>query len=80
MKKNSTVTTPIGKGVVQGHFEVQAKRDGVVVAQGVLVRMPINDQTRVHLNQSNCLTPRAKASGLWVFAENTLRVEQKVKA
>ena len=70
--KNSTVMTPLGKGVVQGHFEVQAKRDGVMVAHGIMVRLPINEVTRGEMKKSNCLTPRATASGLWVFEESQL--------
>lgn len=70
--KNSTVTTPLGVGVVQGHFEVTAMRDGAVVAVGVLVRLPVNDITRGEMKKANCLTPRAEVSGLWVFEAEAL--------
>jgi len=33
---------------------------------GLLVRLPVNDATRPHLGAS--WTPRARISGLWVFA------------
>lgn len=58
---NQLVNTPIGVGRCQGSFD-----------ERVLVRLPVNDKTRDHLKQSNCLTPRAKQSGLWVFAKAEL--------
>ena len=55
MTVNQTVITPLGKGVVQGRTDT-----------GLLVRLPVNDATRPHLGAS--WTPRARISGLWVFA------------
>lgn len=69
MKKptvNSKVRTPLGEGVVQGKF------DTATMADAYLVRLPINDQTRSMLQQSNCMTPGAIFSGLWVFPESDL--------
>ena len=53
----TTLTTPLGPGAFQGVFA-----DG-----RALVRLPVNDQTAKHLADANCLTPRAKLSGLWLF-------------
>jgi hypothetical protein len=66
---NSRVRTPLGVGIVQGAFTVTAGNDAVV---GVLVRLPINETTRPCLSQSNCMTPRAEISGLWVFEAKEL--------
>lgn len=68
---NSKVNTPLGQGIVQGPFAVQSA-DGETIVRGALVRLPINETTRPHLNQSNCLTPRATLNGLWVFREGQL--------
>lgn len=64
---NSTVKTPLGEGIAQAPaFSIRDGHDNDV-ATAVLVRLPINDATRPHLNKSNCLTPHATLSGLWVF-------------
>lgn len=68
---NTKVKTPIGEGMIQGAFAVQDGHGGNVV-QGALVRLPINDSTRPHLNKSNCVTPRASLSGVWVFGISEL--------
>jgi len=63
---NQTIQTPIGKGVVQSpviQFGGTSK---------YLVRLPINEQTTLHLKDVNCITPRASQSGLWVFTEAEL--------
>ena len=65
---NTKVNTPIGAGMVQGAFAVQSAH-GENVVNGVLVRLPVNDATRPTMKQSNCLTPKAMTSGLWVFKE-----------
>jgi hypothetical protein len=66
MNTNQKVTTPIGEGISQGAFAIR-DANGELITHGTLVRMPVNDQTRVHLTQSNCLTPRAQRSALFVF-------------
>lgn len=71
MMTNSTVTTPIGKGIVRGAFAVMAGTE--TVTRGVMVRLPINDQTRGEMKKSNCLTPMAEVSGLWVFSEDEVK-------
>jgi hypothetical protein len=68
MLTNSKVTTPIGKGIVQGSFAVMSGTE--TVTRGVMVRLPINEQTRGEMKKSNCLTPQAEISGLWVFSED----------
>lgn len=65
-KTNQTVQTPIGVGVAQS---------ATIQVAGIikhLVRLPINEQTKAHLGDSNCITPRAEQSGLWVFTEDQL--------
>jgi len=61
------VETPIGAGIAQAPAFTVRDGHGNDVVQGVLVRLPINDTTRLHMNKSNCLTPHASHSGLWVF-------------
>ncbi len=68
---NTKVKTPLGEGMIQGAFAIQDTHGGKVV-QGALVRLPVNDTTRPHLNKSNCVTPRASSSGVWVFKEGEL--------
>lgn len=51
------LTTPLGTGTYQGKFA-----DG-----RLLIRLPLNDLTEKYLKSDNCLTPRAKRSGLWLF-------------
>jgi len=72
MTTNQNVVTPIGKGIVQGAFAVQDALGGLVV-NGVIVRVPVNDETRSHLVRSNCLTPMAKHSALYVFEIKELK-------
>ncbi len=66
MTTNAKVSTPLGVGVAQGPFAV-VDGDGNLAAAGVLVRLPVNDVTVKALKESNCMTPRAQVSGLWVF-------------
>lgn len=69
---NTKVKTPLGEGMVQGAFAIKANGEDVV--QGALVCLPINDITRPHLNRSNCITPHARLSGLWVFQIKDLSI------
>lgn len=71
---NTNVETPIGAGIAQAPAFTVRDGHGNDVVQGVLVRLPINDMTRTHLNKSNCLTPHAVLSGLWVFQVKELSV------
>ena len=70
MMINQLVNTPIGQGRLQGPFTDSIMAPGD--REAVLVRLPINEQTREYLKQSNCLTPRATQSGLWVFGVEDL--------
>ena len=73
IQTNEKVETPLGPGIAQAPaFSIQDAH-GNDVAQGVLVRLPINETTRPHLNKSNCLTPHANISGLWVFQVGQLK-------
>lgn len=69
---NQKIKTPIGEGVIQGFFAV-IDSNSEKAAVGVAVRLPVNDLTRPELNKSNCLTPLAVFSGVWVFPEKDLK-------
>lgn len=69
---NQKVTTPLGVGMVQGRFAIVDGHEQPVT-NAVLVRLPINDVTRGEMGKSNCLTPRAVSSGLWVFSSGDLK-------
>jgi hypothetical protein len=66
MNTNARIKTPIGEGISQGLYAIRDGQ-GEIVRQAVLVRLPVNDQTRGHLSEPNCLTPRANRSALFVF-------------
>lgn len=68
---NQKVMTPLGNGVVEGYFAVHDNHNEIVVT-GVAVRLSVNDMTRPELDKSNCLTPRAVFSGVWVFEQEQL--------
>lgn len=68
---NTKVSTPLGEGMVQAPFAIKSAQ-GDDIVHGLLVRLPINENTRLHLNKSNCITPYATISGLWVFQEKEL--------
>lgn len=72
MLTNLKVSTPLGSGIVQGPYAVR-DGNGDLIGKALLVRLPINDMTRPELNRSNCVTPMAKTSGLWVFAESEVK-------
>lgn len=67
IETNTKVKTSMGEGIAQAPAFSIRDGHGNDIVQGVLVRLPINDATRPHLNKSNCLTPHAVLSGLWVF-------------
>lgn len=69
---NETVQTPFGKGRRMGRFAVESQ-DKTPVVVGVMVQLPINDTTSAHVKDSNCLTPYAQFSGMWVFQESELK-------
>ena len=69
---NQLVNTPIGQGRCQGNF-VPPEHNTPLKKRMVLVRLPINDQTRRYLWHSNCITHRAIHSGLWAFNESELQ-------
>jgi hypothetical protein len=68
---NQLVKTPIGKGRVVGLYSILDMNQANIV-RGVVVRLPINDATRVELKRDNCITPRAVISGVWSFGEADL--------
>jgi hypothetical protein len=73
---NQKVNTPLGvQGIVQGGYRV-TDGNGQTILEGVMVRVAVNDVTREQMSQSNCITPRAMVSGLWVFPQDTLRYQE----
>lgn len=70
---NTNVKTPLGEGKVYGAYSIKSS-SGEDIVQGALVRMPVNETTRQHLNRSNCVTPHAILNGLWVFQLKDLEV------
>jgi hypothetical protein len=68
---NSKVKTPIGDGVCQGRYAVR-DANGETVVESVLVRIRMNPENQHLLGSSNCMTPRAMASALFVFNESEL--------
>lgn len=69
---NQKVKTPLGVGLFQAPFAV-VDDTGQTVVIGALVKLPVNDETGKALRKSNCLTPHAKISGLWVFQEGEIQ-------
>ncbi len=68
---NQIVDTPLGKGRSFGKFQIKsAHEEGIVDA--VVVRLNIDETTLPHRKASNCLTPNATKTGLWVFPTNEL--------
>jgi hypothetical protein len=66
-----TVMTPYGMGVFQlGRF---MDRDGY----RYLVRLPVTDETRPHLNDRHCLTPKAKLTCLFSFTAEELGLKEE---
>ena len=51
---------------MQGGFTVK-QTEGAIRA--VLVRISLNDDVRKRLNDSNCITPHANESALFVFRD-----------
>jgi hypothetical protein len=70
---NQKVQTPLGEGYVQGAFAVLEAQTETLISKGIAVRLPVNDVTRPHLNQSNCMTSHATVSGVWVFQESEIK-------
>lgn len=68
---NQKVQTPLGEGEYQAPFAV-VDGMGQTVVIGMMVKLPVNEQTSKALRKSNCLTPSAKLSGLWVFQEGEI--------
>ncbi len=66
MITNAKIQTPIGAGICQGSFN-PGDESAQLAEPRVLVRLPINETTKAALRRSNCLTPNASKSGLWVF-------------
>ena len=63
---NELTDTPLGKGRSFGRFELKVKGQESL-NDLMIVRLPLNDVTREHLKDSNCLTPNAKKSALFTF-------------
>ena len=70
---NIKVKTPIGDGVCQGHFAVR-DNNSQPAEERVLVRIPITEENQHLLGSSNCLTPHAQQSALFVFAASEIQL------
>ncbi len=70
---NSKVKTHLGYGICQGHFAAKDNRSQPA-EESVLVRIPITEENQHLLGSSNCLTPRAQQSALFVFAEGEIQL------
>lgn len=68
---NQQVKTPLGVGIFQAPFAV-VDGQGQTVVVGALVKLPVDEVTGKALKRSNCLTPCAQVSGLWVFQEGEI--------
>ena len=73
MVTNSKVKTPIGNGICQGRFATRDS-DSRPVEERVLVRIPITEENQHLLGSSNCLTPYAQQSALFVFTESEIQL------
>ena len=73
---NMQIETPLGPGVIDGRFMV-LDGEGRLVTTGISVRLPVNEITKPHLHKSNCMTPAAVLSGVWVFPEKDLGHENQ---
>ena len=56
-----------GRDLFQGMMRQEEKQETLV-----LVRLNLDETTIQHLRDSNCLTPRATACGLWTFDASEL--------
>jgi len=66
MKLSQIVKTKIGLGVYQGRVDTHDAH-GAPGDELALVRLPVNEETSRHLQDSNCVTPHAEKSALFVF-------------
>ena len=70
---NNKVKTPIGDGVCQGGFSASAgDGNSQLDEKRVLVRIDLTEENRHLLGRSNCMTPHARESALFVFVESEL--------
>ena len=70
---NSKVKTPLGDGICQGHFAAR-DNNSQPAEERVLVRIPITEENQHLLGSSNCITPHAQQSALFVFAEGEIQL------
>jgi hypothetical protein len=64
---NQRVRTPIGEGIYQGVY-----RAVMAAVEKHLVRLPVNEKTAPHLQDENCITPRAAKMALFTFDPSEL--------
>lgn len=63
---NKIVQTPLGEGMAFGLFQLRTeKQEGI--SHQIVVRLPVNEATRPHLRDDNCLTPYANKSAIFTF-------------
>ena len=74
---NQTVQTPLGVGHFMANYAV-LDGNGVPVGKGRMVQVKLTDANRRHIKDSNCLTPLATSTALFVFQDNELREAKAV--
>ena len=72
---NQTVHTPVGPGQFMANFATLDGSNGPVV-KGRMVQIALTDDNRSHIRDSNCLTPLAMSTALFVFQDEELQAVQ----
>lgn len=75
---NQTVQTPLGVGQFMANYAV-LDGNGVPVVKGRMVQVKLTDTTRCHIKDSNCLTPLATSTALFVFQDDELQEAKAAK-
>lgn len=68
---NQSVGTPVGAGRYMANFAVQDANKNLVVI-GRMVQVKLTEANRDHIKDSNCLTPFAHQTALFVFQDRDL--------
>lgn len=70
---NQNVQTPLGEGRAFGLFQLKdAGQESI--GQRIVVRLPVDEKTRPHLRDENCLTPYAESTAIFTFPHEEVTV------
>lgn len=69
---NQAVHTPLGPGQFMANYAV-LDGHGVPVVKGRMVQVKLTDANRSYVKDSNCLTPLATSTALFVFQDDDLK-------